>query len=332
MVCVSGRPSDLRTSVTMNTATSLSSPRKGVRTQRNRSSWAWIVPAQPPPPSTPPPPPPPPLPHPLPPPPSHIPVERPLDRLRVEALLWRPLAWFNLSGWGWKFGLMATGEDGLSTLVITVIMIGTIWDFLQSPHCTVNRLQHVRYSGLGSIMCKPYATHWVLISATCVTCHEGTAQLLSLTELKSLYFIGWTINRWRREGNRSAWRKPLVTSFRKMPHTKALEIQAPSETRTRTIALVAGWESRCATHYKGIASNCLFPPVLRLVCVTVSSQQDRELVLVFLTRDSCCCCLVDWSVCLVLVCMFFLRCRLVQDCFGFFFCRDKWVVWSVGYC
>ena len=49
--------------------------------------------------------------------------------------------------------------------------------------------------------------------------YERTAQLLSLTELKlhlfELYFIGWTINRCRREGNRSTRRKPLATSFRK---------------------------------------------------------------------------------------------------------------------
>ena len=52
---------------------------------------------------------------------------------------------------------------------------------------------------------------------------EGTAQLLNLTELKShlfeLYFIGWTINQWRRGGNWSTRR---------------------SKTRTGTIALVAG--------------------------------------------------------------------------------------------
>ena len=49
--------------------------------------------------------------------------------------------------------------------------------------------------------------------------YEGTAQLLSLTELKlhlfELYFIGWTINCWSRGGNRSTWRKPLAMSFRK---------------------------------------------------------------------------------------------------------------------
>ena len=49
--------------------------------------------------------------------------------------------------------------------------------------------------------------------------YEGTAQLLSLTELKShlseLYFTGWTINWQRRGGNRSTRRKPLATNFRK---------------------------------------------------------------------------------------------------------------------
>ena len=51
------------------------------------------------------------------------------------------------------------------------------------------------------------------------TWYEGTAQLLSLTELKShlfeLYFIGRTINRWRRGGNRSTRRKRPATRFRK---------------------------------------------------------------------------------------------------------------------
>ena len=50
-----------------------------------------------------------------------------------------------------------------------------------------------------------------------VTWYEGTAQLLSLTELKSHlfqhYFIDWTINRWKRGGNRSTLRKSLATSF-----------------------------------------------------------------------------------------------------------------------
>ena len=80
------------------------------------------------------------------------------------------------------------------------------------------------------------------------TWYEGTARLLSLTELKShlfgLYFLAEPFNRRRRGGNRNTRRKPLATSFRKCP-----KIQAPSETRTRTLALMAGQESRHANHY-----------------------------------------------------------------------------------
>ena len=96
-----------------------------------------------------------------------------------------------------------------------------IQDFLQSPHCTTKRLQHVHSCGLGAIVCKShraliiYVQHAVLYATWC----EGTAQLLSLTEFKlhlsELNFIGWSIYPWGRGGNRSTHRKPLVTSFRK---------------------------------------------------------------------------------------------------------------------
>ena len=63
------------------------------------------------------------------------------------------------------------------------------------------------------------------------TWYEGTAQLLSLTE-----FIGWTIYRRRRGGNRSTRRKSLTTSFRKC-HIQKPQNSSPNETRTRTLAL-----------------------------------------------------------------------------------------------
>ena len=52
------------------------------------------------------------------------------------------------------------------------------------------------------------------------TWNEGTAQLLSSTELKSHLFLSFILmaeplNQWRREENRSTRRKPLATSFRK---------------------------------------------------------------------------------------------------------------------
>ena len=80
-------------------------------------------------------------------------------------------------------------------MMIIIEMKDAIWDVLQYPHCAANCLQHARSSGPGAIMYKSRATHRALITCTmsCATWHEGTAQLLSLTELKShlfeLYFI-----------------------------------------------------------------------------------------------------------------------------------------------
>ena len=69
------------------------------------------------------------------------------------------------------------------------------------------------------ITCNTSSTYHVQHVMLRATWYKGTAQLLSLTELKShlfeLYFIGWTINRWRRGGNWTSRRKPLATSFRK---------------------------------------------------------------------------------------------------------------------
>ena len=43
--------------------------------------------------------------------------------------------------------------------------------------------------------------------------------------------------------------KPLATSFRKCHILQSPKIPAPSETRTRAVALVVGWESRHANRY-----------------------------------------------------------------------------------
>ena len=83
------------------------------------------------------------------------------------------------------------------SIIIIIAFKGAIRDFLQSPHSTVNCLQHICSSGPGAIVCKSYATHQRLSRASVMlraTWYEGTAQLLSLTELKShlfeLYFTG----------------------------------------------------------------------------------------------------------------------------------------------
>ena len=74
-------------------------------------------------------------------------------------------------------------------MIMIIALKGAIRDFLQSPHCATNCLQYVCSSGPGAIVCKSRATHRAFIACNMyvirVTWYEGTAQLLSLTELKS---------------------------------------------------------------------------------------------------------------------------------------------------
>ena len=74
--------------------------------------------------------------------------------------------------------------------MIIIALKRTIRDFLQSSHCAMSCLQHVRSSGPGVIVCKSRATHPALITHNlqCATWYEETAQLLSLTELESHLF------------------------------------------------------------------------------------------------------------------------------------------------
>ena len=80
-------------------------------------------------------------------------------------------------------------------IIIIVALKGAIPDFLQSPHCAANCLQHVRSSGPDAIECKSRAAHRALITCNmyCATWYEGTAQLLSWTELKSHFFFRYFI-------------------------------------------------------------------------------------------------------------------------------------------
>ena len=103
--------------------------------------------------------------------------------------------------------------------LITIALKGVIWDFFTVS--SLRRELSLKWPERNrvQITCNTSGAchmHHVMLRATW---YEGTAQLLSLTEFKShlyeLYFIGWTINQWRRGGNRSTRRKPLATSFRK---------------------------------------------------------------------------------------------------------------------
>ena len=120
--------------------------------------------------------------------------------------------------------------------------------FIQSPHCAANCLQHVRSCGQGAIACKSRATHRALALITCnMSCaawYEGTAQLLSLTELKShLFQLFYWMKTLTDEGGEEirvpGGKKKRTTSFRKC-YILSPKIQAPTVTRTGTSTLVAG--------------------------------------------------------------------------------------------
>ena len=118
--------------------------------------------------------------------------------------------------------------------------LGTAPGFPQSNNNN-NRIQRCnsRFFTISSLRCEPSQTHmlkWpgrIRMQITCNksstyymqhvvlhgTWYNGTAQLWNSTESKlhlfELYFIGWTINRWRRGGNQSTRSKPLAASSRK---------------------------------------------------------------------------------------------------------------------
>ena len=114
-------------------------------------------------------------------------------------------------------------------------------------------------------MRKSCATHQALI--TCImfyaTLYEREAQCLSLTEFKwhlfKLYYIGWTINCWRRGGQPSIRRNPLMTSFRKQVFTSRVGNQKslpdiPSQVTSVTYTL--GATLPCAWHRVSVRTGC----------------------------------------------------------------------------
>ena len=90
----------------------------------------------------------------------------------------------------------------VSLVIITIIIIiiaftGAFRDFLQSLHCTRKRLQHVRSSGPGMIVCKSRATHRVLVMCN-ISCYvprgtkgQLTYQVKQSLNLMFLSFILW---------------------------------------------------------------------------------------------------------------------------------------------
>ena len=98
--------------------------------------------------------------------------------------------------------------------------------------CT-NHVQHIKR------LCANHVQH--------VVCH---AVRRTLTEfIFSFSLLTEMTNRRIRGGNEGIRCKPLTTSLKKNATYLSPKIQAPSETRTRTLALVAGYESGRANHY-----------------------------------------------------------------------------------
>ena len=96
--------------------------------------------------------------------------------------------------------MMITTTIIIIIIIIIILIKGAVQDFMQSPHCAANCLQHVRSSDPGAIMRKSRATHRTLIMCNmlCATWYGGTAQLSSLTEFEShsfLILLAETINR-----------------------------------------------------------------------------------------------------------------------------------------
>ena len=88
---------------------------------------------------------------------------------------------------------LSKSPKAFGKIIITIIIMalkGAIRDFFLQSCYTANSLQHVRSRGPGVIVCKSRATYPALITCNmqCATWYEGTAQLLSLTELKSHLF------------------------------------------------------------------------------------------------------------------------------------------------
>ena len=139
-------------------------------------------------------------------------------------------------------------------IIISIIIIafkGAIPDFfLQSPHCTPNRLQHVLSSVPGAIVCKSRATHRALITCN-MSCYvpRGTKEQLSYTVLQSLNRVylsfillaePWTDQGGEETGvpGENPWRRASAFLIRSVPEVYCAccwDIQSPNN---RLVGLV----------------------------------------------------------------------------------------------
>ena len=113
------------------------------------------------------------------------------------------------------------------------------FDFLQSPLCAANRLQHVRSSGPGAIVCKPGAAHRPLITRNMVR-RDSSAIKFDRVEIAFILALFCWLNRLpMKEGRKPEYpEKTPGDELQKMPHTKARRL-SPARLEPRTTAVEA---------------------------------------------------------------------------------------------
>ena len=119
------------------------------------------------------------------------------------------------------------------TIIIIIIIIiiitskGANPDFVQSPHCAANHLQHVCSSGPDAIMCKSHATHRALITCSMSWyVPSGTKGQLSHKVWQSLNHIYFSFILWAEpltdEGGEET-RVPAKKSWRRASERKTVQ-------------------------------------------------------------------------------------------------------------
>ena len=95
----------------------------------------------------------------------------------------------------------------ITIIIITIAFKGAFRDFWHSFTAPWTRMLKWPRPNCVQITCNTMSAYHMHM------CHMDSSAIKLKSHLFYLYFIGWTINWWRKGGNRSTQRKPLVTRF-----------------------------------------------------------------------------------------------------------------------
>ena len=94
-------------------------------------------------------------------------------------------------------------------IIIIIAMRGAMRDFLQSPHCAANCLQHVRSSGLGAIVCKARANTSSAYHVQPAACHlvrrDSSAIKFDRVEIAFILPLFYWLKPLTDEGGEETW-------------------------------------------------------------------------------------------------------------------------------